>query len=214
MKKKMSEEAVSIFDGELKYKDPNFIGPPLTFGLTGTRIASGGDPNKPLYNANTDVINIMPFALERVLFMLLSTDFNPMADKVMDDHNITIKELEKTYRAFCNALDYFTGPQARSTIDEASAAAGYAERPAIEKLLVEGMLGRIMLAFYWFGIRERTVAGGMPPVPPAYNRLPILWNEINQALDGIETPYAKEVKEKYGVILKDNCAPLNEAVTE
>lgn len=208
-----TDTVASIFDkktGILTYNDPAFIGPPMQFSTGGTKIASGGDPNKPYYDANTDIVNIMPFALERLVWMLLSTKFCPLADRIGDAHGITIRELEKTYQAFCKTLDYFTGPEARSTIDEAAKVSGYTDRPDMEKILVEGLLGRIMLSFYWFGIRGRTAMSGMPPVPPAYDRLPIIWNEIMQALDGVETPYAKKVKAKYGVVLQDNCMTIDD----
>lgn len=197
--------------GELEINEPNFIGPPIKYSMAGTRIEAGGDPNKPIYDANVDIVNIMPYLLERVLYMLISTTNCPMVDKYCDEHDITVKDLEATYNKFIDTCNLFTGPEARSTISSAANASGYASEPTENKLVLEAMLGRLVMATYWFGVRARTEKSSKPTIPPAYDRWHIIHKEVLAALDGVKTPYAEKVIAKFGDRLNDDCAPLSEA---
>ena len=196
--------------GELEIDEPNFIGPPIKYSMSGTRIEAGGDPNKPIYDANVDIVNIMPYLLERVLYMLISDSNCPMIDRFCDEHNITVKDMEETYNAFIDTCNLFTGKEARSTISEAAIDSGYADRPTEQKLALEAALGRLLMATYWFGIRARTEKSSKPTIPPAYDRWPIIHREVLAALDGKITPYAEKVIKKFGHKLNDDCMPLDE----
>lgn len=209
----MSEEATVKMlpeTGELEVNEPNFIGPPIKYSMSGTRIEAGGDPNKPVYDANVDIVNIMPYLLERVLYMLISTQNCPMIDQFCDEQGIKVKDLEDAFNKFIDTCNLFTGPEARSTISSAAKDSGYADVPKEQKLVIEAALGRLIMATYWFGIRARTEKSSLPTIPPAYDRWYIIHKEVLAALDGVVTPYAQKVIAKFGEKLNDDCAPLDE----
>lgn len=161
-----------------------------------------GDPNSKHdpYAHSRDIVYSMKYILMQALNDMIIENNSPNVDDVVGKLGFTNHRLLEGYNSLVDTINSFVGSKRARvdlTIDEAATGNGYAQLEPELKLILESEIGRLFIAMFFFAARSLTPQGGKPLGDIGYNgAFDFIASEVKQALDGVETPYAKGLKEK------------------
>lgn len=159
-----------------------------------------GDPNssRDPYAPSRDLVYSMKMMLKQLWEDIKKENDESEPEKV-GKSGFTYNRLLEGFNSLVDTINSFVGKYSGRvdlTIDECAKNNGYADLEPQLKLYLEACLGRLYLAAFFFAARSLTPQGGAPMGDIGYGKtFDFISNEVKQALDGIETPYAKKLKD-------------------
>lgn len=160
------------------------------------------DPNshRDPYAPSRDIVYSMKFVMKQLLDDLLTENNSPTVNDVAGASGFSNHRLLEGYNSLIDTINSFVSknrPRPDLTIDEAATENGYAQLEPQLKLIMEAALGRLFIAIFFYAARSLTPLGsGVPAGDIGYNKaFDFIAKEVTQALDGVETPYAKRLKD-------------------
>lgn len=113
--------------------------------------------------------------------------FMPAVDEIYEDLNAdpvpeaiteacgslgtTVESLKDTFRKWMDANTRICGASKDNTIADGMQRSGYLDCPYVDRIIVEALFGRAMLAAVWYTLRDITEEGGVPDRWTFYNEL-------------------------------------------
>ena len=159
------------------------------------------DPNgnRDPYAPSRDIVYSMKFILQQLLNDLLTENNSPTVNDVAGESGFSNHRLLEGYNSLIDTINSFVSknrPRPDLTVDEAAKENGYAQLEPQLKLIMEAALGRLFIAMFFYAARSLTPLGsGAPAGDIGYNKsFDFIAKEVTQALDGVETPYARKLK--------------------
>lgn len=158
------------------------------------------DPNskRDPYAPSRDLVYSMKMMLSQMLNDLLAENEEEDNEKV-GKSGFTNYRLLEGFNSLVDTINAFVGKNRGRidlTIDEAATNNGYAQLEPELRQHIEACLGRLYIAAFFFAARSLTPQGGAPMGDIGYGKaFDFIANEVKQALDGIETPYARRLKD-------------------
>ena len=186
-------------------KEPSYEKPIVKYMVEGangqTIFRDMSDPNSSHdpYAHSRDIVYSMKYILIQVLADVLEENHSPSVDDKIGETGFTNHRILEGYNSLVDTINSFVGSKRSRidlTIDEAATANGYAQLEPTLKLILEAAIGRLFIAMFFFAARSLTPIGGKPLGDIGYGgAFDFVANEVKQALDGVETPYAKGLKD-------------------
>lgn len=159
------------------------------------------DPNRARdpYSPSRDLVYYMKVVLPGVLEDLMGQNMSPTVNDAIGKTGFTNHRLLEGFNSLVDTINGFVGKSSShvgQTLDEVAEANGYKQLEPELKLILEATLGRYFLAAFFFAAKCLTPVGGDPLGDLGYKgTFDFVSNEVKQALDGVETPYAKGIKD-------------------
>lgn len=158
------------------------------------------DPNsnRDPYAPSRDLVYSMKMMLKQ-LWDDLKKENDESDPEAVGKSGFTTYRLLEGFNSLVDTINSFVGKnrgRVDLTIDECAKNNGYADLEPELKLYLEACLGRLYLAAFFFAARSLTPQGGAPMGDIGYGKaFDFIANEVKQALDGVETPYARKLKD-------------------
>lgn len=158
------------------------------------------DPNRARdpYAPSRDLTYYMKLVLPDVLDDLLAENCSPTVNDAIGKSGFTNHRIMEGYNSLIDMINGFVGSgrnHVGETLDEVAEEFGYKQLEPGLKLIIEAMIGRYFIASFFFAAKCLTPMGGQPLGNIGYRgTFDFLSNETKQALDGIETEYARKIK--------------------
>lgn len=159
------------------------------------------DPNsnRDPYARSRDLVYSMKNMLVQLLNDLLKENMSPTVNDVAGKSGFSNHRLLEGYNSLVDTINSFVGKgksHVNQTLDDAARENGYADLEPQLKLIMEACLGRLYIAAFFFAARSLTPIGELPMADIGYGKtFDFVANEAKMALDGVETPYARKLKE-------------------
>ena len=83
----------------------------------------------------------------------------------------TVDSVKDTFRKWMDANTRICGENKDFTVEDGMQRSGYKDCPFVDRLIVEAMFGRAMLAAVWYTLRDITIEGEAPDKWTFYNEL-------------------------------------------
>lgn len=158
------------------------------------------DPNRARdpYSPSRDLTYYMKIALPQILDDMLTENMSPTANDIIGKSGFTNHRLLEGFNSLVDSINGFVGKgrdHVGQTLDEVFEENGYAALEPELKLVLEATMGRLFIAAFFFAARCLTPVGGQPLGNIGYGgTFDFMANEVKQAMDGVETPYARKLK--------------------
>lgn len=158
------------------------------------------DPNaaRDPYAPSRDFTYYMKLVLPGIWDDMLKESYSPSVTAVAEKLNVGNLRLREGYNSLIDMINGFVG-SGRShigqTLDEVAEEFGYKQLEPETKVLLESMVGRYFIASFFFAAKCLTPTGGQPLGNIGYKgTFDFLSNEVKLSLDGVETEYARKIK--------------------
>ena len=158
------------------------------------------DPNRNRdpYAPSRDLVYYMKLILPCIQKDLFRDEMTRVVYDVAGRENFDNKRLIEGFNSMIDMINGFVGSgrsHVGQTLDEVAEEFGYAQLESYLKVILEAILGRYFLGSFFFAAKSLTPTGGKPLADIGYNgTFDFVTHETNMALDGIETEYARKIK--------------------
>lgn len=191
-------------NAELK-KDPWYAKPciqRMVIGSNGHTIFDDRqmpNQNRDPYAPARDFTYYMQYVLYDILQDLFDEDYSSSITEMVKKWGVENRRLIESGNSLVDTINGFVGSgksHVGQTLDEVAEEFGYKQLEPEAKTLIEAMVGRYFIASFFFAARCLTPEGGKPMGDIGYNgAFAFMANEFKQALDGVETDFARKLKD-------------------
>lgn len=192
-------------DNSALTKDPWYAKPSIRRMVEGSNGYTVFDdrqvPNRTRdpYAPSRDFTYYMQYVLFDVVQDLFNEDYSPSITEMIKKWGVENTRLIESCNSLADMISGFVGCSSShvgQTLDEVAEKYGYKQLEPEAKTLVEAIVGRYFIASFFFAAKCLTPEGGKPMGDIGYEgAFAFMANETKQALDGVETPYARKLKD-------------------
>lgn len=155
--------------------------------------------NRDPYAPSRDFTYYTQYVLMDVIKDLFNEEYAPSITQMAEKWGVSNIRLIEACNSLVDTINGFVGKDKShvgQTLDEVAEKYGYKQLEPEAKTLVEAIVGRYFIASHFFAAKCLTPEGGKPLGDIGYNgAFDFMANETKQALDGVETPYARKLKD-------------------
>lgn len=160
------------------------------------------DPNaaRDPYAPSRDFTYYMKLVLPGIWDDMVKEELSPSIVEVAKKLGVENLRLREGFNSLVDTINGFVG-SGRShigqTLDEVAEEFGYKQLEPETKTVLEAIIGRYFIASFFFAAKCLTPTGGTPVGNIGYKgTFDFISNEVKQALDGVETKYARKLKDE------------------
>lgn len=148
----------------------------------------------PAYAPQRDILALFPVAVNQLWLDIDEDTWNKRYSSLMKKWKLEKNQVLHAFNLYVDTMTHFQQGVA-ATFDEAADLTGFSELNPRLVLLIEAMIGRYVAAAYFYGLKDVTIQGEDPPPFAGYDTFHKLLEEIKDGLDGVESEYARQLKE-------------------